>query len=389
MFIPRRVLNDGNMGRSRSVADVNIIKFGDSILGLVFRDVSHSNVGRIVLGEFGDGHVEFSAPVAFSTGQAFDPVVIGLGGNKIAVAYRDGDKEATGWIRAGEVGATVVRGADKHITWGEPVELARAQAHRFAAVALGPDHLTVLHSGTRPATLTTPEQKFASADLIQVGLGGHVKLLGSYHFLEVAVTRLTAILLNENTFVVAYRGAKKVDDVDSSVVTRQEASCILATYEDGELVFAPQPLDLEPTMINVWHRGLARISDTKFAYAYHMGAKQATKLAIVDVNPTDHTMKVEVKRDLHEGVTPYVSMVSGAYSPTDPHTFVYYDVDGKSVASICRLTQTGIDRCEETTWLNMAVSSVSSIAIGGGRTLFAFADEAGVLYTQLIGLSKK
>ena len=61
-------------------------------------------------------------------------------------------------------------------------------------------------------------------------------------------------------------------------------------------------------------------------------------LKIVKVNPATHRMTVtDGPYVIHDGFTPYVSMVSLPYAPTDPHTVVSRAAFVKSYICFCWL----------------------------------------------------
>jgi len=390
LFTPQRLLRDGMQGRSSKVADMSVNVFYGHQLVVAFRDMSNKDVGKVMIGDFTPGHIHWSPPEKISDGKAFDPVAVGLPTNRIVVAFRDADREAALFLRAGELDASGMRGTPKHITWSDPVELARMQAHRAALLPLGLDKAVAFYSDYRAATKDEPERRFCAASLAQVGHLGAVSELGTFHFLEYAATRLTAKLLSPTTFVIGYRAAKAVDEMNPDIVHRQEASAMYGELVDTELSFDPNPIDLEPETTNIWDRGLSLLGPNTFGYAYETGKDQATHLAVIKVD-ADHQMKVMSRTKLSEGFSPFVRMVDVPYSIDDPHTLTYFQRDKKNIASICMVNLTGgnLTDCEETVWMDRELSSVASVSLGSGRTLFAFADEEGIPYYHVIGLSQK
>jgi hypothetical protein len=390
LFTPQRLLRDGMQGRSSKVADMSVNVFYGHQLVVAFRDMSNKDVGKVMIGDFTPGHIHWSPPEKITDGKAFDPVAVGLPTNRIIIAYRDSDREAALFLRAGELDASGMRGTPKHITWSAPVELARMQAHRAALLPLGLDKAVAFYSDYRAATKDEAERHFCAASLAQVGHLGAISELGTFHFLEYAATRLTAKLLTPTSFIIAYRGTKAVDDMNPELIHRQEASAMYGELVDTELSFDPNPIDLEPETTNIWDRGLSLLGPSTFGYAYETGKDQATHLAVIHVD-ADHQMKVMSRTKLSEGFSPFVRMVDVPYSIDDPHTLTYFERDKKNVASICMVNLTGgnLTDCEETVWMDREISSVASASLGNGRTLFAFADEEGIPFYHVIGLSQK
>jgi len=392
-FLPQHLLVDGALGRSRKVADLTVTNFMGEKLAIAWRDVTHKEQGVMMLGKATSGGVEWAPPERFTkTGKGYDPQIVGLPSNRIALVYRDENREGTGWMRAGEIGVSGVRGADQHITWGDPITICRNQAHKIALVSLPGNKVAAMYSDHIAASETKPKESFGNSALASIGPKGAVEVLGNFRFVDKAVARVEATQLTPSSFVLAYRAGKEVDEMDTSVITRQEADAVYGEVDDDDLVFDPHPLHLEPDAQQVWSRGISLIGLNTFSYAYQLGEEEKTKLAVVKVNPATHRMTVtDGPYVIHDGFTPYVSMVSLPYAPTDPHTVVYYQPNKLGTLNICRVQPaTGkLSRCQDFTWMNQQLSSVAGISLGGGRMLFAFTDMEGVPYYQMFGLAKK
>merc|ERR1719262_689126 len=210
--------------------------------------MTNNDVGRVMLAHTTPGNVIWAAPEKFSGGsKAYSPQVIGLPTNRIAIVYRDEDKQAVGWIKGGEIGISKVRGADLHITWGEPVSFCRDQAHKMAVVNLPRSRIAVFFSDHIAATARTEEEAFGNSVLAEIdGMGG-VSILGKFRFApDDAVVRIEATLLSPTSFVIACRASKAVNEMDTSMVTRQEASAIYGEMDNTDLLYHPKHLQIEP-----------------------------------------------------------------------------------------------------------------------------------------------
>lgn len=395
-FLPQKMLHDGGLGTEAKVADLHVGVFMGSKVVVVWRDVTYKNVGRIMLGRTPPGNVVWAAPEKFTVGgKAFNPKVVGLPSNRIAIAYRDEDKEGVCWLRGGEVGVSRVRGADLHITWGEPVSFCRDQAHQFAVVNLPRSRVAVFFSDHTPPTARTEEESFGNSVLANVDESGGVSILGKFRFSDDAAVRIEATLLTPTSFVIGCRSSKAVSEMDTSEVTRQEAVAIYGEMDEADLIFDPNHLNIEPEKEQVWARGVGLVAPNTFAYAYQMGKHRRTKMAVVKVDPESHQMKVaDGPVVLHKGFSPYVHMLNLAYSPSDPHTLVYYQPEKSGLISICRFKKDRkgvqkLSRCEDFPWVQEELSSVSAINLGGGRALFMFSTASGTGYYQVLALAKK
>jgi len=392
IFLPNKLLHDGGVdGSAAKVAELHVAVFMGAKVVCVWRDVTNKNVGRVMLAHTPPGNVIWASPEKFSGGsKAFSPQVVGFPTNRIAIVYRDEDKEGVGWIRGGEIGVSRVRGADLHITWGEPQSFCRNQAHKIAVVNLPRSRLAAFYSDHIPATATKEEEAFGNSVMADVdGMGG-VRIIGKFRFTDDAVVRLEATLLSPTQFIVACRASKSVNEMDTSDIMRQEAMAVYGEMDDDDLLFDPQHLNIEPEKEQVWARSVGLVGKNEFAYAYQMGEKRRTKIAVVKVDPESHKMTVvDGPVVLHKGFSPYVKLINLAYAPTDPHTLVYYQPKNKDLINICRFKDGKITRCEDFPWVAQELSSVSAINLGGGRVLFMFANLQGIGYWQVMGLSKK
>jgi len=392
IFLPQKLFHDGGIdGSAAKVTELHVAVFMGSKVVAVWRDMTNKDVGRVMLAHTTPGNVIWAAPEKFSGGsKAYSPQVIGLPTNRIAIVYRDEDKQAVGWIKGGEIGISKVRGADLHITWGEPVSFCRDQAHKMAVVNLPRSRIAVFYSDHIPATARTEEESFGNSVLADVDGNGGVSILGKFRWSDDAVVRIEATLLGPNQFILGCRASKWVNDMDTSDIMRQEAMAVYGEMDGADLLFDPGHLNIEPEKEQVWARAVGLVGKNEFAYAYQMGEKRRTKMAVVKVDPETHKMTIaDGPVVLHKGFSPYVQMINLAYAPTDPHTLVYYQPEGKDLINICRFKKGKIERCEDFPWISQEVSSVSAINLGGGRVLFMFANKQGVGYYQVMGLSKK
>jgi len=392
IFLPKKLLHDGGIdGSAAKVTELHVAVFMGSKVVAVWRDMTNKNVGRVMLAHTPPGNVIWATPEKFSGGsKAFSPQVVGLPSNRIAIAYRDEDKEGVCWIRGGEIGVSRVRGADLHISWGEPVSFCRNQAHKMAVVNLPRSRMAVFYSDHIPATARSEEEAFGNSILADIDGSGGVSILGKFRWTDDAVVRIEATLLSPMQFIIACRASKAVNEMDTSDVMRQEAMAVYGEMDGADLLFDPGHLNVEPEKEQVWARAVGLVGKNEFAYAYQMGEKRRTKMAVVKVDPDTHKMTVaDGPVVLHKGFSPYVHMINLAYAPTDPHTLVYYQPKNKDLINICRFKDAKITRCEDFPWVAQELSSVSGINLGGGRILFMFANQQGIGYYQVMGLSKK
>lgn len=392
-FMPHRLLKEGT-GNNVLAADMDVNVFGKNRIAIAFRDVSANDVGRILVGRVREaGMADLSPPEQFTlaAGRAFNPVVAGTDSGRIAVAWRDANRDGACWLRGASLGGAV-RGADMALTWGPAQNFCEGQAHKMSMVGLPGSRVAVLFSDRTLATGHSPRASFGNSLLAQVGATGALTMGGSYRFADVPVCRLEVTKVAPGAFVLAARAGQSVDDLDPTIVTKQEAMAVFGEVVAGDLVFNPNALNIEPKNNQIWARGLSLIAPNTVAYTYQDGAEMSMKMAVLEIDPSSHRMKVvQQPVALRSGFSPYVSMLSVPYTAKDPHTLVYYEGNYSSMVNLCSwsASERKISRCEDFSWLTQKLSSVSGVHLGGGKSFMVFASESGVPYYGVFGLSKK
>lgn len=396
-FRPHRLLHEGQGGFGTHAADMSVSVFGENKIAVVFRDVSRDNRGVVVTGSVREaGMVDLATPEEFTAqgGKAFDPVVGGTPSRRIAIAWRDADRHGACWMRSAQIGGTGIRGASMAKVWGAPMSFCRGQSHKMSMVPFSNERLAVMFSDKVVATQHTPTELFGNSLLVQLDPRGSIVNLGKFRFADSAVCRLEVTQLSATGFVLGARASRAAGDLETAAApTRQEAMAVYGELVDDELVFSPNAMNLEPQGSQIWARGLSLIAPDTFAYSYQAGASNEIKMAVVAVDPVSHQMSVlRHPTVVHPGFSPYVGMISVPYTPTDPHTLVYYEAHNTSRVSICSWVHADkmAKDCEEYTWLTSKLSSISGVHLGGGKTFMVFAAEStGAPYYGVFGLSKK
>merc|ERR1719506_3566954 len=374
---------------------MNVALFGQNSIAVVFSDVARGGIGRTIVGNVREaGMAILSPPQPFTEagGQAFSAVVAGTEDSRILITWRDQNTKGLCWMRGAALGTTNIRGADQHLQWGEPVNFCRSQSHKMAALPLPGNRVIVLFADQVKTAANEPAQSFGNSMLLQVGSNGGVKSLGNFRFADYPVVRLEVTKLSPKTFIIAARAAQAVDEMDESKKTNQEAMALFGEMSGDDLVYDPNPVNLEPKGKNIWARGISLIAPNTFAYAYQRGPDQKMMMGVVHVNETTHRMKVVHQPSvIKEGFSPYVSMLSVPYTASDPHTLTYYNGADNSMVNVCTWdpAQNRLSKCEDFMWLQVKVNSVSGVHLGGGKSFMVFAPESGMPYYGVFGLSKK
>eukprot|EP00397_Hematodinium_sp_SG-2012_P047853 GEMP01054583.1.p1 GENE.GEMP01054583.1~~GEMP01054583.1.p1 ORF type:complete len:384 (+),score=97.91 GEMP01054583.1:20-1171(+) len=295
-----------------------------------------------------EAHLEsnnaFSEMVSFASTRAFTPVVAGLPSGRVVVAYRDANDKGNGLI----VGAAITPAG---VTLGIPLPFARHQEHQMAVLPLPGNHVVVFYSDRIVDALGKTKERFGGVGLFVVGARGDVVLKGKLRFAEVPVTRIRAALLSSNEFVVAYRHVQNEIGVE-----KQEGNVVYGAFHEGEVVFDPHPISMEPDKVDVWARDLTLVSMNTFAYGYYLAGSEELKVQLVKVDPMTHRMTKKSVQVVGHGFTPFMKGVSLAFAPNEPRT---YDVQ-----------------------------SVAAQSIGDSRMCFVFTDQSHRPHFQLVGLAQ-
>eukprot|EP00930_Biecheleria_cincta_P084648 TRINITY_DN740_c0_g1_i1.p1 TRINITY_DN740_c0_g1~~TRINITY_DN740_c0_g1_i1.p1 ORF type:complete len:582 (+),score=125.25 TRINITY_DN740_c0_g1_i1:179-1924(+) len=380
-------------GRAVKAADMHVTVFDGNKIAVVYRDQNKNDAGALVVGTVQQtGLADLSPPEFFTgvDGKAFSPVVAGTDGGRLAVAWRDDDKMGTCRLRAAALGVSGIRGAEMALTWGETVDFCNKQAHKMSVMGFEKNRVMVVYADKAKTLLAEP---FGNSILAEIGRLGNISLLGNYRFSDHAVARLETTKIGGDRFVLAARAAKAVDDMDPQVSTSQEAMAVYGELVGDDLVFDPNPVNLEPERGQIWARGISMIAKNTFAYAYQDAASMQIKMAVLEVDPESHRMQVvQTPSVITQGFSPYVSMISVPYTETDPHSLICYQgSDNTGLVNLCAWdTQLRkLRKCEDVTWLSEKMSTTSGASFGGGKSLMVFASESGVPYYTVFGLSKK
>lgn len=396
-FHPHRLLFEGTGGVPTQATDINMCVFGSGEVAIVFRDISRGNIGRIVVAKIREaGMADLSPPEQFTEPyhRAFNPVVAGTQDRRLLVAWRDESRGGTGWHRGAVLGNKDIRGADMVLNWGEQKSFSRNQAHKMSLVTLPENKVAVLYVNMALGTDHTPPQSFGQAALVNVDEHGSSKVLNQVVFTEQAVCRLEVTKVSPTAFVIAARGAKKVDEMDGSVM-HQEAMAIFGEVLGDAFAFDPTTVSLEPNETEIWGRGISLVAPNTVAYAYQSGKSQEMKIAMVRVNSEQDTpgvMKI-VKEPVvfRQGFSPYIQMLSVPYTASDPHTLAYYQGANSSLVTTCSWDDANatLHKCEEFQWLASKVSSVHGVHLGGGKSFLVFTSESGTPYYTVFGVAKR
>jgi len=393
-FMPHPLLIEGKGVQVTKAIDVHVAVFKENKIAVVYRDLSRRSSGHIVVGKVREaGTTDLSPPEQFTTesGKAFDPVVVGTGTGRILVAWRDQNRLGSCWMRGAYLGGRGVRGADMALTWGKAVNFCFDQAHKMTILPVGQNRAVVLFSDKVKATQNTPGESFGNSLLVEVQ-DNQPSVLGKFRFADFPVVRLEATKVSDSAFVLAARAAKVTDEMDDSVSTKQEAMAMYGEVVDNDLVFDPNPLNLEPKRSQIWARGLSMIAQNTVAYAYQDGSDMLIKMAVIAIDPKTHQLsEAAAPATMKKGFSPYVSMVSVPYTVSDPHTLFYYQGEHSSMVNVCSwdAKKKKFGGCEDFAWLASKAPSVSGARLGDGKSFMAFTTQTGSPHYVVFGLSKK
>eukprot|EP00434_Breviolum_minutum_P028598 symbB.v1.2.025302.t2/scaffold2445.1/size151041/30 len=164
----------------------------------------------------------------------------------------------------------------------ERVDGATNVAHKMVIQPFSMNRIMVLYSDKAKGSETSVES-FGNSLLADIGSHGNISLLGNFRFTDSAVARLEATKVSKNGFVLAARASTAVDDMNPQASVKQEAMAMYGELVGEDLVFDPNPVNLEPEKGQIWARGLSLIAANTVAYAY----QDASKLALALWTPLD------------------------------------------------------------------------------------------------------
>lgn len=376
------------------VREVHLTVFNNVHLGVVARVESEGNRGFVLVGRAGLAVVKWGDPVPFSgNAKAYGPMIAGLGQRSILIGYRDGDKEGSGFIVSGVLNAT-----DQYkVHLSSPVVFARNQAQKFSLLQLPHNRAALMYSDRVIDAEGNVVKAFGGACLAQVDLPtveGETPppptVLGKYRFADMAVSRLSATLLSDTSFVIAYRGI--VQGTGGPEKPYKEASVVWGQMKDGEIAFSPNPVSLEPDNSQIWDRGVAVVSANMFAYSYYCGITEEIKMTVIKVDPATHQMAItDGPRQLSKGRSTYVGAINVPFAPDIPHTYTYFERPGEAVgtAQVCRISELGrITECAARPFAGYEIpgGAISGQLLWDGRLIFAFATKTGEPFYQVEAL---
>jgi hypothetical protein len=394
-----------------NVKEVHITVFNEVHLGVVFRDAAEDNRGFVMVGQAGLALVQWGKPVPFSgKAKAYGPVVAGLGQRSLLIGYRDEDKAGVGYIVSADVkgsgiigvkGSGIIGNSNETelytVLLSTPEMFARNQENKFAILQLPHNRAAIMYAEQVVDAEGNVLENFGAACLTQVRLPADHSLappppevMGKYRFSDVAVSKLSATLLSDTTFVVAYRGV--IPSPSGPKPPFKEASVVWGQMKDGEMAFSPNPVSLEPGTAQIWDRGVAAVSQNLFAYSYYCGISQEIKMQMIRVDPLTHQMTItDGPRRLSQGISGYVGAINVPFSPEIPHTYTFFDRPGEAVgtAQVCRVSELGrITECRQRPFVGYDVpgEALSGELLWDGRLIFAFATKTGEPFYQVEAL---
>mmetsp|Transcript_23978 Transcript_23978/g.55351 ORF Transcript_23978/g.55351 Transcript_23978/m.55351 type:complete len:575 (+) Transcript_23978:61-1785(+) len=375
------------------VADAHVIALPGNKLAVVYRDISDRQRGYMMLGHSSPEGTEWSAPMLFSgESQAYAPMLVALPSGSFAIVFRDQNRGGTGMLLSGTLPPA---NSSKAVSFSSVRIFAKHLAQATALLPMAGSQFVVFYS-EHVLKDSRATGMYGAAVLAEAKANNDVpELLGKHRFALGAVTRLTAMPLSPSSFILAYRGGEQENGRSS------EASCIFGQLKSSELVFSPHRLEVDPDHTQIWARSLQLVQSDTFTYTYFSGGEQATKQAIVKVDPVSHRLRVvHGPQVIAQGFTSFLNGVStfpGAPSKADqpqgPHniaTFMQGGADVPGHAHVCTVEpSTSLpSNCEAMTWSNFTVTSMSSTAINDGRVVMVFTDVQGTPYYQLLGMQR-
>eukprot|EP00929_Paragymnodinium_shiwhaense_P102914 TRINITY_DN6614_c0_g1_i1.p1 TRINITY_DN6614_c0_g1~~TRINITY_DN6614_c0_g1_i1.p1 ORF type:complete len:632 (+),score=143.30 TRINITY_DN6614_c0_g1_i1:59-1954(+) len=408
------------------VADVHVAAFGGDGVGIVYRDVERSHRGYLLLGQARDDGIHWMPSVCFSdSSQAFAPQLVELLDEPgFAIAFRTRNRGGVGQL----LGGTVDKKAAGRVHFGQPAAFARNQAQTMSLMAFPQGRVGVLYSEHLLEGLSgkiSGGSSYGAALLATVrpSTGHAPEIVNKVRFMSGHVARISAVQLSPTSFVVAYRHAEDhhsasfvdlqgvqgseaagKDDAAAGRTTgaKTEASCLVGELRGDHFAFTAHALSLEPDMTQIWARSVALVQENVIAYTYHSGNEEATKEAIIRLDPATHRLNVLQKQVLAKGFTPTLGSISsaavqaGSSTPVvaqehGPRLLTYYGGEpaGGLQMRLCKVSAEGLpSSCARLPLLKSEVLSASVARMSDDRAFLLYTDARGTPFYKLVGLQE-
>eukprot|EP00927_Polykrikos_kofoidii_P055384 TRINITY_DN49655_c0_g1_i1.p1 TRINITY_DN49655_c0_g1~~TRINITY_DN49655_c0_g1_i1.p1 ORF type:complete len:662 (-),score=90.18 TRINITY_DN49655_c0_g1_i1:86-1930(-) len=411
------------------VADIYVSTLSGNTVAVVFRDLTKSSRGFLLLGVAEPSGMRWGLPSCFSSeSKTFSPVLTEMDADhgRLAIAYRDESRGGSGLL----VGARVDTAKLSLLTLGAPKIFASNQAQTTSLIALPGSRVAVIYSEHvlgGSASKLTGGAMYGAALVAKIPEAAEAQpdFLWTHRFTSGPVARISTARLSPSSFVLAYRrgelspgtipslvgsngviAAAARKDVgflssDSSIGTKAEASCMVIELRGDELIFLPRVLSLEPDATQIWARSVSLVQENVVSYTYHSGNEQVTKQATLFVDPTTGSLSVLQKPEIiARGFTPFVTTLSAAVVPRraqetlllqrqGPRTLTLLS-DARSgfvQSRLCKVTELGTPAaCQDLGWKGHETLAASGTPVGDGRILVLLTDAKGRPFYQLIGL---
>jgi len=366
--------------------EVHLAVFNKDQIAVVYRDASKEDRGFLLLGNAREEKTHWGKIQSFSgKSPAFGPVALVLPTKRLVIGFRDANRDGTGMLVGGRLQSAPKSKLKMRAVFKKPLKFARNQAQHMVLVPLMNSRVVCLFSHRSLDPDGKVKEAQGRALLVQMLAGGSIGLLGKYVFSHFPVSEISAVSFRPNSFVVAFRAIPMNLPAGSP---SKELSAIYVEMINNLLITDTKPIVLEPGRKDMYQRDVSLISENLIAYSYQSGSEQKTKMQIVRVDPSTHSMEaISRPIEIGSGPTTFVKSISQPFMALAPHSLTCMQhKKSPSVAKMCRVSPQGaVADCQAMSWTDAEVSVMSSSRISDGRLLFVFADAAGRPFYQLLG----
>mmetsp|Transcript_30217 Transcript_30217/g.87069 ORF Transcript_30217/g.87069 Transcript_30217/m.87069 type:complete len:586 (+) Transcript_30217:90-1847(+) len=363
------------------VEELHLAVFGQDQIAVVIRDVTAGNRGSLIVGRVKDMAVEFGLQQVLSLKPAFGPRVVGMSNGRLIITFRDSESGGIGFVMGAQVNSSTAIQA----LLSAPMHLSHGQTKRAELVALSASRAVCLFAENALMDGVV-QRSWGTAALVEVKRDGVVQVHGKYHFSQgFELSHFSAVALSPTSMVAAFR-AMPLPSRPAGGMSR-ELSAVWMGLDGDELLIDPHPIGLEPERRRMFARSLALVSENTFSYAYESELDQATKMAVLRVDPTTHRMTIiSAPKVLAQGSVRFLASLSLPSNGESPMTFTMFQRPQEScMAETCRVSPMGrVADCKDIAWADHELIDVSTGRLSDGRSAFAFATTSGEMMYQLL-----
>ncbi|CAD7929782.1 unnamed protein product [Amoebophrya sp. A25] len=309
-YIPQKLLKEGVEGASERIHDLEMIALDADRIAMVYRNADRNNRGYLMLGAVDGLTVDWATPELFSTGedgdkiQAWEPRIAG-DGNKLVINFRTAKEDGDCYV----LSADLDPGMGKAFVEFSPVikTCEKSGSGPMAGILFAPSTYAMFVNRQALDGKFTGEATLFELQRFKV----QPSAVDPVQFANAPVGDLRARKMSPTTFLLEFSRTPRLED---NKEVQQEAVLSFGKFEEGSLTLLPGTVSAEPENIKqVQFRDVAVLSNSTAYLSYAVGASSSAVLKTVKITPRAKGKKIAfvttrvLKRP---GYAPFVTPVS-------------------------------------------------------------------------------